>query len=168
MATNWDKVKYISRVRPDSDDGRIDECNDSLDESEVRVKINDVLRETDEDGSNPNIHRMCPTSSRFRTNLKRNSREGLCLSVPQDIGRRNVLYSQTNSSEPAAEKTDFRKTSLSMNSLLYGSEFNGDIPVRPQALVKMNRRPLVKHLFFKQEESDTYYEFKVSTPNAYA
>lgn len=151
MATNWGKVKYIARVRPDSDDGIIDECNDSLDECEVRVKINDVLGETDKDDG------LKTKSRRFQPYLKRIQYDSLCLSVPQDIGRRNdIPYEQVKSGE--ADKTALRKRSHSTNSLsvLYGSEINGDIPLRSQSLLKIvNPRVLVKDLFTKQEEADT-------------
>lgn len=149
MSSNWGKVKYISRVRPDSDDGIMDECNDSLDECEVRVKINDVLGETEQDGL-----KTRPLS--FQPNLKRAEYDSLCLSVPQDIGRRtNNSYQQVKSGE--AEKSALRKRSFSANSLaVYGSEVNGDIPLRSQSLIKIvNRRVLVKDLFTKQEEADT-------------
>lgn len=149
MASNWGKVKYISRVRPDSDDGINDECNDSLDECEVRVKIHDVLGETEQDGL-----KARPLS--FQPNLKRAEYDSLCLSVPQDIGRRTNNSYQQKSSE--AEKTALRKRSFSANSLaLYGSEVNGDISFRTQSLIKIvNRRVLVKDLFTQQEEADIY------------
>lgn len=152
MATNWGKVKYIARVRPDSDDGIIDDCNDSLDECEVRVKINDVLGETDQDDGFKTRSRRC------QPHLKRIQYDSLCLSVPQDIGRGNdIPYEQVKSGQ--ADKTALRKRSHSANSLsvLYGSEINGDIPLRSQSLLKIvNRRVLVKDLFAKEEEVDTY------------
>lgn len=152
MATNWGKVKYIARVRPDSDDGMIDECNDSLDECEVQVKINDVLRDTDHDGLNTRSLGLQP-------NLKRAQHDSLCLSVPQDLGRRtNNPYEQVKSGE--AERTALRKRSHSANFAsfsVHGSEVNGDIPLRSQSLLKIvNRRVLVKDMFMKQEEADTY------------
>ena len=151
MATNWGKVKYIARVRPDSDDGIIDDCNDSLDECEVRVKINDTDQH---DG-------LKTRSRRFQPYLKRIQYDSLCLSVPQDIGRGNdIPYEQVKSGQ--ADKTALRKRSHSANSLSVsygspGSDINGDIPLRSQSLLKVvNRRVLVKDLFAKEEEVDTY------------
>ena len=152
MATNWGKVKYIARVRPDSDDGITDDCNDSLDECEVRVKINDALGETDQDDG------LKTRSRRFQPYLKRIQYDSLCLSVPQDIGRGNdIPYEQVKSGQ--ADKTALRKRSHSASSLsiLYDSEVNGGIPLRSQSLGKIvNRRVLVKDLFAKEEEVDTY------------
>jgi len=147
MATNWGKVKYIARVRPDSDDGINDDCNDSLDESEVRVKINDVLGDNDQhDG-------LKARPRRFQPYLKRIQHDSLCLSVPQDIGRGNhIPNEQVKSGQD--DKTALRKRSHSANSLsvLYASEINGDIPLRSQSLIKIvNRRVLVKDLFAKEE-----------------
>ena len=152
MATNWGKVKYIARVRPDSDDGIIDDCNDSLDECEVRVKINDDLGGTDlDDGSKTR-------SRRFQPYLKRIQNDSLCLSVPQDIGRGNdITDGQVKSGQ--ADKTALRKRSHSANSLsvLYGGETNGDIPLRTQSLPRIeNRRVLMRDLFAKEEEVDNY------------
>lgn len=165
MATNWGKVKYIARVRPDSDDGIIDDCNDSLDECEVRVKINDVLEDTDQDD------RLKTRSRRFQPYLKRIQYDSLCLSVPQDIGRGNdIPYEQVKSVQ--ADKTALRKRSHSANSLSVsygspGSEINGDIPLRSQSLLRIvNRRVLVKELFAKEEEVDTY-DMKVRRSELY-
>lgn len=162
MATNWGKVKYIARVRPDSDDGIIDECNDSLDECDVRVKINDVSGETDQDNG------FKSRSRRFQPYLKRIQYDSLCLSVPQDIGRGNdIPYEQVKSGQ--ADKTALRKRSHSANSLsvLYGAEINGDIPLRSQSLLKIvNRRVLVKDLFAKEEEVDRN-NMKVRKSNLY-
>lgn len=150
MATSWGKVKYIARVRPDSDDGIMDECNDSLDECEVRVKINDVLGETDQND-------FKTRSSRLRPNLKRAQYDSLCLSVPQDIGRRTNIPSEQVKSG-IADQSALRKRSLSANFLPFSvndSEANGNIPSRSQSLIKLvNRRVLVKDLFTKQEEVD--------------
>ena len=152
MATNWGKVKHIARVRPDSNDGIIDDCNDSVDECEVRVKINDVLGDIDQDDG------LKTRSRRFQPYLKRIQYDSLCLSVPQDIGRgSDIPYEQVKSGQ--ADKTALRKRSHSANSLsvLYGSEINGDIPLRSQSLLKIvNRRVLVKDLFAKEEEVDTF------------
>lgn len=163
MATNWDKVKYIARVRPDSDDGIIDECNDSLDECDVRAKINDVSGETDQDNG------FKSRSRRFQPYLKRIQYDSLCLSVPQDIGRGNdIPYEQVKSGQ--ADQTALRKRSHSANSLsvLYGAEINGDIsPLRAQSLLKIvNRRVLVKDLFAKEEEVDRK-NMKVRKSNLY-
>jgi len=161
MATNWGKVKYIARVRPDSDDGIIDDCNDSLDESEVRVKINDVFGETDQDGL------KSKSSRRFQPYLKRIQYDSLCLSVPQDIGRGiDIPYEQVKSGQ--AGKTALRKRSHSANSLsvLYASEINGDIPLQSQTQLKIvHRRVLVKDLFAKEEVDS--YDIKVRLNKLY-
>lgn len=50
MVINWDKVKYIFCVRIDFDYGLFDDCNGLLDGCDVWVKINEVLRELNENG----------------------------------------------------------------------------------------------------------------------
>lgn len=155
MATNWDKVKYITRIRPDSDDGRFDECNDAVDDCEVQLRINDELGGTYEDGLEPpKVRRINQSSSLFQPKLKRGAYDSLCLSVPQDIGRRNQIPYDQEKSRANAEKDASRKRSVSANSLFYGAEINGNIPPRTKPLLKINRRVLVKDLFTKQEEED--------------
>lgn len=153
MASKWEKVKYVSRVRPDSDDGRTDECNDSLGDIDVRFNGEFLAQETGE-RFNYRVHQERLSLHHSQPILKANSYDCLRLSVPQDIGRRN-----------SHEYTDgvSRTRTSSVFSLLSGQETDGDIPKRSQSFLKDNRRVLVKELFAKHLHDDgKSYGLKVS------
>lgn len=153
MASKWEKVKYVSRVRPDSDDGRTDECNDSLGDIDVRFNGEFLAQETGE-RFNYRVHQERLSLHHSQPILKTNSYDCLRLSVPQDIGRRN-----------SHEYTDgvSRTRTSSVFSLLSGQETDGDIPKRSQSFLKDNRRVLVKELFAKHLHDDgKSYGLKVS------
>ena len=155
MATKWEKVRYLSRVRPDLEDGRTDECNDSLDDFEAQVKIkDDYSAQTTEDGFKSNVLGNKPCLSRSQPILRARSYDCVRLSVPQDIGRRNTH-------ENAADSTPLRRTS-SVYLLLNGHEVDGNIPQRSPSFHKNDRRVLVKDLFTKHiNETGKSYALKV-------
>ena len=152
MATKWEKVRKISRVRPDSDDGITDDCNDSLDDSKVFVIINgEYSLRTDEQGFKPKFYQGKPAYSRSQPILTQSSYDFLRLPVPQDTGRQNTC--------DEAGRTTLRRTS-SAYSLLSGNEIDGDIPTRSHSFLKNAQRILVKDLFTKHE-SRRCYDLKV-------
>ena len=158
MASKWEKVKYVSRVRPDSDDGRTDECNDSLGDIDVRFNGEFSAQATGE-RFNYRVHQERLSLHHSQPILKANSYDCLRLSVPQNIGRRN-----------SHEYTDgvSRTRTSSVFSLLNGHEIDGDIPKRSQSFLKDNRRVLVKELFAKHLHDDgKSYGLKVSRSSVY-
>ena len=153
MSAKWEKVRYLSRVRPDSDDGRTDECNDSLDDSDVHFKINgEYSAQTTEEGFKWNVSREKPSFYRSQPVLKETSYDCVRLSVPQDIGR--------HIREDAAGRTPLSRTS-SVYSLANGHEIDGDIPTRSQSVFKNHRRVILTDLFTKHETGKPF-ELKVS------
>lgn len=159
MASKWEKVKYVSRVRPDSDDGRTDECNDSLDNIDVRFNGEFSAQATGQ-RFNYHVHQERPSLHHSQPILKANSYDCLRLSVPQDIGRRNSHESDTDGAS--------RKRTSSVFSLLNGHEIDGDLPKRSQSFLKDNRRVLVKELFAKHLHDDgKSYRLKVSRSSVY-
>ena len=149
MASKWEKVKYVSRVRPDSDDGRTDECNDSLDDIDVRFNGEYSTGER----FSCNVHHEKQSLHHSQPILTANSYDCLRLPVPQDIGRRN--------NHEYTDGVSMRKTSSV--SVLNCQEIDGDIPKRSSSFLKDNRRVLVKELFTKHLHGDEKsYGLKVS------
>ena len=153
MATKWETVKYLSRVRPDSDDGRTDDCNDSSDEDDLEVQINGKWsKQPSGERFNFKAYYEKPTLHHSQPILKTKSFDCLRLPVPQSIGR---PYKHEE-----ADTIPVRRAS-SVYSLLNGHEVDGDIPKRSQSLQKNNRRVFLKDLFSKFEDVKSY-GFKVS------
>lgn len=156
MATKWETVKYLSRVRPDSDDGRTDDCNDSSDEDDLEVQINGKCSVQPSRSSGERFNfKACyekPILHHSQPILKTKSFDCLRLPVPQNI-RRSYKHEE-------ADATPVRRAS-SVYSLFNGHEIDGDIPKRSHSLHKNNRRVLLKDLFSKFEVEKSY-RFKVS------
>lgn len=139
MATKWEKVKYIRRVRPDSDDGLTDECYDAIDDSKVNITLNgEQSALTSQEGIKPKFYQENPLLSQSQPILKHRSNSCLYLSVPQNIGRQKIH-------EEARGTSSLRKTSSTF-SLVNSHEIDGDISTRSQPS-KNTPRILVRDLF---------------------
>ena len=155
MATQWEKVKYISRLRPELDEESANETNDvGLQDYHVEIKINDEhlantigkRRSFNEYGEKPKMHPSQPV-------LKAKSYDCVRLSV-QDTERQS-----------ASPRTAPVRRRSSVFSLLNADEIDGDFTKRSQTLDKpKNPRVLVKDLFVKHSRHDDKisYDFKVS------
>ena len=153
MATQWEKVKYISRLRPDCDDTGTNECNDlALHDHDIQIKVNDEYlahtagkrRSFNDFGHRQSLH---PPQSI----LKAKSHDCIRLSI-QDAEKQTRV----------SHEDPIRRTS-SVFSLLNGDELDGDITKRSQPFLKSNPRVLVKDLFAKhRHEGETSFDFKVS------
>ena len=153
MATKWEKVKYIWRVRPDSDDGLTDECNDHIDDSKVNITLNgEQSALTSQEGIKPKFYRENPMLSHSQPILKHRSNSCLYLSVPQNIGTQKIH-------EEARGTSSLRKTSSTF-SLVNSHEIDGDISTRSQPS-KNAPRILVKDLFRTKPEYKSHW-LKVS------
>ncbi|CAH3142085.1 unnamed protein product [Porites lobata] len=144
MATKWEKVKYIQRVRPDSDDGLTDECYDAIDDSKVNITLNgEQSALTSQEGIKPKFYQENPLLSQSQPILKHRSNSCLYLSVPQNIGRQKTH-------EEARGTSSLRKTSSTF-SLVNNHEIDGDISTRSQPS-KNTPRILVRDLFNSKPE----------------
>lgn len=151
MATQWEKVKYISRLRPDCDDTGTNECNDlALHDHDIQIKVNDEYlahtagkrRSFNDFGHRQSLH---PPQSI----LKAKSHDCIRLSI-QDAEKQTRV----------SHEDPIRRTS-SVFSLLNGDELDGDITKRSQPFLKSNPRVLVKDLFAKhRHEGETSFDFK--------
>lgn len=153
MATKWEKVKYIRRVRPDSDDGLTDECYDAIDDSKVNITLNgEQSALTSQEGIKPKFYQENPLLSQSQPILKHRSNSCLYLSVPQNIGRQKTH-------EEARGTSSLRKTSSTF-SLVNNHEIDGDISTRSQPS-KNTPRILVRDLFNSKPEYKSH-RLKVS------
>ena len=145
MATKWEKVKYISRLRPESDEAGL------TDDFDVRIKINDeYLPHTTEKRRSFNDYgeRSSPYSS--QSILKAKSYD--CIRVSdRDTEKQTVSH-----------KAPMRG-SCSVFSLLNADEDDGGSTKRSQVIVQNNPRVLVKDLLAKNlYDDDISFDFKVS------
>lgn len=155
MAAQWEKVKYISRLRPQLDEVSANETSDiGLQDCHVEIQVNDEhfantigkRLSFNEYGEKPMTHLSQPI-------LKAKSYDCVRLSV-RDTERQS-----------ASARTAPVRRSSSVFSLLNADEIDGDYTKRSQTLDKpKNQRILVKDLFLKHSRHDDEisFDFKVS------
>ena len=143
---NWEKLRYVVRVRPDDDHGSVDQCNDSLDEVEVTINgSNRSPRETELQLSvTPNGYQLNSIVSQSQPYLNRRYCDSLYLSVPQNIGRKDE-----------GVRTLLPRTP-STNSLVNGSDIDGEASSRSHLSWKKRRKDILRELFSRQERQKSY------------
>ncbi|XP_067037370.1 transient receptor potential cation channel subfamily A member 1-like isoform X2 [Acropora muricata] len=150
MAAQWEKVKYISRLRPQLDEVSANETSDiGLQDYHVEIQVNDEhfanttgkRLSFNEYGEKPMTHLSQPI-------LKAKSYDCVRLSV-RDTERQSA----------SARTAPVRRRS-SVFSLLNADEIDGDYTKRSQTLDKpKNQRILVKDLFLKHSRHDDEISF---------
>lgn len=155
MATQWEKVKYISRLRPQLDEVSANETSDiGLQDYHVEIQVNDEhfantigkRLSFNEYGEKPMTHLSQPI-------LKAKSYDCVRLSV-HDTERQS-----------ASPRTAPVRRSSSVFSLLNADEIDGDFTKRSQTFDKPKTpRVLVKDLFLNHSwhDNEISFDFKVS------